>query len=142
MGREAYLARLAFGRSAFGPPIRDQNGDFVVGDHVHNRDDVGYRQQWDDRGHPKNVASVQSGKDYRRAQNEVLEACGIVIRKNAARRRDPTIQDPSNDEQLERLKDENNEGFALKYGDRFGGYLLTWWLESSRKRWLVRVTLP
>ena len=138
MGREAYLARLAFGRSAFGSPFHNDAGEYLVGDHVASRNDSTYQQQWDERGHPVNTASVETRKDYHRVQNEVLEACGIIVHKDAVRRRNTeTTHEISEQQQLEKLNQENNDGFALKYGDRLGGYLLTWWLELIRIRMLV-----
>ncbi|KAK5099397.1 hypothetical protein LTS08_005979 [Lithohypha guttulata] len=137
MGREAYLARLALGRSAFGPPLRDENGDFVLGPQARAHDDRSYTQHWDERGHPQNVDSTQRAKQFQKAQNEVLEACGVIIRKDAAKRQRRSARELPEEDQLELINEENNIGFLFKCGDRFLGYCLTWWIGSLRRRWLA-----
>lgn len=137
MGREAYLARLVLGRSAFEAPLRDENGDLLLGGQAHIHDDKSYVQQWDDRGHPKNLTSQQRAKQFRKAQNEVLEACGVIIRKDAANKKKQSAKDVPEDHQLDFLNEENKIGFMLKCLDRFSSNIVTWWVDCLRKRILV-----
>lgn len=137
MGRDAYLARVALGRSAFGPPLRDENGDLFLGGRARLADDIGYSQQWDDRGHPVHPASEAHAKQYRKAQNEVLEACGVIIRKDTARKLKKSVHELSEEQQAEILAQENSLGFIMKCFDRFAGNFLTWWVSSLRSRLLV-----
>lgn len=137
MGREAYLARLALGRSAFDAPLRDENGDFVLGGQSHINDDKSYVQQWDEKGHPQNITSERRVKQLHKAQNEVLEACGVIIRKDAANKRKQSAKEATEDHKLDVLKEENKIGFMLKCLDRFSSNVLSWWVDCLRKRVLV-----
>lgn len=137
MGRDAYLARVALGRSAFGPPLRDENGELFLGGQARLHDDKSYVQQWDERGHPMNPASEAQAKQYRKAQNEVLEACGVIIRKDSARKLQQSAHELTDEQQAEILAEENRLGFMLKCFDRFAGNLLTWWISGLRGRLLV-----
>lgn len=134
MGREAYLTRVVLGRSAFGPPLRDENGEFVLGGQARIHDDQSYTQQWDERGHPQNLTSERRAKAFQKAQNEVLEACGVIIRKDAAKKKKQSLKEVPEGHQLSILDDENKIGFMVKCFDRFHGELLTWWVGKLRMR--------
>ena len=154
MGREAYLARVVLvkltffcdsqkpdthlqGRSAFEEPLRNENGDFVLGGQARAFDDKSYVQQWDERGHPRNIESERRAKRLRKAQNEVLAACGVIVKKDEDRKKRERREETPEDSQLVVLDDENWVGLMLRCVDRFSGNILTWWINSLRRRSIV-----
>lgn len=124
MGRESYLARLAFGRSAFGAPIPNEDGDGLFipfPDTV-----VEQRQEYDSNGRPRNPASDAAARRFRKAQNEVLAACDIVVTKHT---RDSLKNDRNfrlARRRIETVDDENVTGLIMKGLDRGLGYVLSW----------------
>ncbi|KAI4102317.1 MAG: hypothetical protein LQ339_004672 [Xanthoria mediterranea] len=100
MGVQAYLTRLALGRSAYERLSHgDGNGPDSVGrtapltqlsnqqsDHVANfqneppnQGDGLYIQQYDNRGYPQNPGSRALSRRSRRAQNDVLATVGVLL---------------------------------------------------------------
>lgn len=126
------------GISAFQEPLRDENGDFVLGGQAHKFDNIGYVQQWDERGYPQNPISQRQAKRFDRSQNEILQACGLVVRKNAEEKKKKRRGDEISESfQLKIVEEENETGFLLKFFDNLAGDLLTWWIRSLKKRLLV-----
>lgn len=110
----------------------------MLGGQARAFDNQSYVQQFDDRGHPQNLESERRSKRFRKAQNEVLAACGVVVRRDENRKR---TQDPTRvheDVQLMVLQDENKIGLMLKCMDRLTGDVLAWWINSLRRRLTVR----
>ncbi|KAL8764324.1 MAG: hypothetical protein Q9184_000029 [Pyrenodesmia sp. 2 TL-2023] len=99
MGGQAYLTRLAFGRSAYEPlatgcssdhPERPQQPSAEQGEQreayttaedcsLTTRQQAAYIQQFDDRGHPQNSISQELSRQSRRAQNDVLATVGVLV---------------------------------------------------------------
>ena len=113
------------------------NGDLVLGGQARAFDDQSYIQQFDDRGHPTNLESERCSKRFRKAQNEVLAACGVVVRRDADRKRKQDQTKRHEDAQLMVLQNENNIGLVAKCMDRLTGDVLTWWISSLRMRLTV-----
>ena len=134
MGREAFLARKTLGRSAFDSPLKADDGECVLGGQTHIYDDRNYVQQWNERGHPVNTESDRRDKEFKMAQMEVFEACGIVIRKDSAMKERRFAKRVVENHQIQDLENENLAGMILKYSDRQGGLFLTWWLFAIRRR--------
>lgn len=127
------------GRSAFQAPLRDENDEILIGTYSRTIDDPSYRQQWNERGHPQNLESEQRAKQLRKAQNDVLQACGFIVRKDAERRKEaPNVPW---DQKYELVKKENTVGFMFKSLDRLGGMLSSWWAISLRRRIMVSILL-
>ncbi|KAL8999306.1 MAG: hypothetical protein Q9169_001851 [Polycauliona sp. 2 TL-2023] len=91
MGVQAYLARLALGRSAHDPlpaqqttPLaqqsdqRSRHTDSTQSE-ASTQDNDWYLQQYDDRGYPENTSSRLLSRRSRQAQNDVLAAVGILL---------------------------------------------------------------
>ncbi|KAL8730421.1 MAG: hypothetical protein Q9166_004059 [cf. Caloplaca sp. 2 TL-2023] len=84
MGRQAYLTRLALGRSAYEPM---HNGESPATFERQTRPSTGhttqqsdsYIQQFDDRGYPQNPRSRVISRRSRRAQNDVLATVGVLL---------------------------------------------------------------
>ncbi|KAI9681654.1 MAG: hypothetical protein M1829_000853 [Trizodia sp. TS-e1964] len=88
MGRQAYITRLALGRSAYEPPERpaetstpeapssppSTNTLGTFGNQFHN-----YVQKYDSRGRPVNPASRAMSRILIRAQNDVLATVGVCV---------------------------------------------------------------
>lgn len=137
MGRQAHLARLALGRSPYGPPLLDDDGELFIGPHTHDDDARGYNQQYNDRGHPINKDSDLANRRLRRAQNEILRVAGVVKTKRDVDAQ-PHWQSLSKTERKEIIRDENV--FATKFRNGLDYFLLvsgTWWLTSFRNRLFV-----
>lgn len=139
MGREAYLNRVVLGRSAFEAPLRDGDGNFILGNHVRDRDDRSYEQQWNERGRPYNPESERKSKKFHQAQNEVLHACGVIISKDLAKVEKHKRREVPRSTRLAEIEEENNIGFFFKGIDRVNGVISTWWLQSLRRQLMVRI---
>ncbi|KAL2427321.1 hypothetical protein ABEF95_011685 [Exophiala dermatitidis] len=135
MGRHAYIARLALGRSPFEPPLQDDRGDFVLGPNVQLCAARNYVQYFDSRGHPQNFASEASRTRLIRAQNDALSTVGVVVRK-AKRTRSPW-QSMSDEQKHMLLIGENIAGANLGIIVDVLQRLSTWWIVCFRRRLLI-----
>ncbi|KZF24601.1 hypothetical protein L228DRAFT_99956 [Xylona heveae TC161] len=90
MGRQAYITRLALGRSAYEAPEESEPAGSVphAGQNSSirptNEIDAGnegsdYVQLYDHRGHPTNPASKASARTLIKAQNDVLATVGVCV---------------------------------------------------------------
>lgn len=129
------LLILRQGRSAFEPPLRDENGDFILGPYVHQSNRLSYAQKWDDRGHPFNPESKASAKRLRKAQNEVLQACGVIVHNDTRVKSDLDNLRPET--AVEIITEENKIGVLLKGIDRISALMMTWGIASLRRRIMV-----
>ncbi|KAL8789870.1 MAG: hypothetical protein Q9213_000938 [Squamulea squamosa] len=92
MGIQAYLTRLALGRSAYEPLDYEvpqavpsvENSQQQI-EHVdtlqfesHDHSNDPYAQQYDDRGYPQNLRSRKLSHRSRNAQNDVLATIGVL----------------------------------------------------------------
>ncbi|RVX73996.1 hypothetical protein B0A52_02886 [Exophiala mesophila] len=75
------MSHRTFGRSPFEAPLRDEEGDFIVGPNTQRNNASGYIQEFDARGHPHNERSEHSRLKLRRAQNDVLSIVGVVVKR-------------------------------------------------------------
>jgi hypothetical protein len=160
MGRQAYLAKLAFvclsrtsrciytvltsiqGRSAFEPTQEIvQSDDYIQLDspqaHLpqayQDFNGNNYLQLYDERGNPINPRSREYGKKFRNAQNDVLAAVGVV-----ERRQSPDDGLPgSYEERLDELDVEDTVGLVLGATFTLSQNLCTWWIGTIRDRILV-----
>ncbi|KAF2832049.1 hypothetical protein CC86DRAFT_390236 [Ophiobolus disseminans] len=142
MGRQAYLAKLAFGRSAFEPTQEaTQSEDYLQlesaqADLPRQYQDFNgnnYIQLYDERGNPINPRSREYGKKLRNAQNDVLAAVGVV-----ERRRSPCDGLPGSfEDQLDRLDVEDSIGDAIGATLTLTENVCTWWIGSIRNRVLT-----
>ncbi|OAP54993.1 hypothetical protein AYL99_10693 [Fonsecaea erecta] len=135
MGRHSHIARLALGRSPFGPPLEDENGEFILGPNVQRRTDHNYIQQFDDRGHPRNLASETLRRRLLRAQNEALSTVGVVVRKAQMQR---SWWQSMNDMQRYRLLlDEHATGAYCEIVETITQNVATHWIVNFRRRLLT-----
>ncbi|KAF9692606.1 hypothetical protein EKO04_009503 [Ascochyta lentis] len=152
MGRQAYLAKIAFGRSAFEPTERTIESDEYIQIDASQSDEPlpqryreatanNYIQLYDERGNPINPRSHAYGKKLRDAQNDVLASVGVV-----ERRRSPSEGLPgSYEERLEELESEETAGNVLALTSTVVENLCTWWIGTIRDRILtfrIPVAIP
>ncbi|KAF2265636.1 hypothetical protein CC78DRAFT_543159 [Lojkania enalia] len=142
MGRQAYLTRLALGRSAFEPSqsttvsseyiqLSPSQQDVPLAAQEPNRNQ--YVQLYDERGNPINPRAREHGRRFREAQNDVLASIGLL-----ERRRPPTEDLPGAYEQrLEEIENEDSAGNAMALSATLTGNLCTWWIGSLRDRILT-----
>ncbi|KAJ5907419.1 hypothetical protein N7495_000101 [Penicillium taxi] len=122
MGRQAYLNRLALGRSPYEPPERAVIGISDV--HADN-----YSQQYDVRGHPVNPESKALGRELRRAKNDILSTMGIVVSGE-----DRTASKSDEQEKINQIAAENDFGLVITTLDQIFVFFGTWWTSSLTAR--------
>ncbi|EUC38606.1 hypothetical protein COCCADRAFT_32265 [Bipolaris zeicola 26-R-13] len=142
MGRQAYLDKIAFGRSAFEPTsCASQSSGYVqlesaqseIPARYHEATANNYMQLYDERGNPINPRSHQYGKKLRGAQNDVLASVGVV-----ERRRSPAEGLPgSSEERIQLLEAEDTMGNAVALATTFAENICTWWIGTIRDRLLT-----
>ncbi|KAF1929566.1 uncharacterized protein M421DRAFT_419361 [Didymella exigua CBS 183.55] len=144
MGRQAYLAKIAFGRSAFEPTGEVTESDEYIQLAASQSDEPlperyreakanNYIQLYDERGNPINPRAHAYSKRLRDAQNDVLASVGVV-----ERRRSPAEGLPgSYEERLDELESEETVGNALALASTVVENLCTWWIGSIRDRLLT-----
>ncbi|EXJ71039.1 uncharacterized protein A1O5_06032 [Cladophialophora psammophila CBS 110553] len=135
MGRQSHIARLALGRSPFGPPVEDENGEFILGPNVQHNTDQNYVQQFDDRGHPRNPASETSRRRLLRAQNEALSTVGVVVRK--AQKQRSSWQTMNDMQRYRLLLDEHATGAYCEIVETILQNMATHWILNFRRRLLT-----
>ncbi|KAH6612616.1 hypothetical protein C7974DRAFT_81450 [Boeremia exigua] len=144
MGRQAYLAKLAFGRSAFEPTnevteseeyiqLAASQSDEPLPQRYREASANNYIQLYDERGNPINPRSHAYGKKLRDAQNDVLASVGVVER----RRSHPEALPGAYEERLKELEVEDTVGNALALTSTVVENLCTWWIGTIRDRILT-----
>ncbi len=123
------------GRSPFDPPLQDENGEFILGPNVQHDTRRDYIQDFDSRGHPRNIASQISRRRLLRAQNEALSTVGVVVRKAKANR--THWQTMSKQEKFDIVVEENTVGAYLGIAESILQKLSTQWILNLRQRVLV-----
>ncbi|KAI9042499.1 uncharacterized protein KD926_005353 [Aspergillus affinis] len=132
MGRQAYLNRLALGRSPYEAPERPEGSTADLAPSAQRRrstlyaDD--YVQDYDERGHPVNHESKVFGRELRRAKNDILSTMGIVVSE------DGNTGGPSEQQRAEMLAAENDYGLVMATIDQVSVFLGTWWTSSLAGR--------
>ncbi|KAJ5787169.1 hypothetical protein N7457_002159 [Penicillium paradoxum] len=129
MGRQAYLNRLALGRSPYEAPDNaavDPSNPVRRISSVHADD---YMQQYDTRGHPVNPESKTFGKELRRAKNDILSTMGIVVS-----REDQKSSIPNEQQKINQIASENDFGLVITTLDQLFIFFGTWWTSSLTGR--------
>ncbi|PLB54472.1 hypothetical protein P170DRAFT_397986 [Aspergillus steynii IBT 23096] len=132
MGRQAYLNRLALGRSPYEAPERPQGPTAELAHPAQRRrsalhaDD--YVQHYDERGHPVNPESKVFGRQLRRAKNDILSTMGIVVSE------DGTASGPTEQQRADMLAAENDYGLVMATIDQVSVFLGGWWASSLAGR--------
>ncbi|KAF1836820.1 hypothetical protein BDW02DRAFT_577723 [Decorospora gaudefroyi] len=142
MGRQAYLDKIAFGRSAFEPTrLATQSAQFVqlessqaeIPPRYHEATANNYTQLYDERGNPINPRSHDYAKKLRAAQNDVLASVGVL-----ERRRSPAEGLPGrSEERFELLDAEEWTGIVFTFTNVLTEKLCIWWIGSIRDRLLT-----
>ncbi|KAF2499220.1 hypothetical protein BU16DRAFT_614675 [Lophium mytilinum] len=148
MGRQAYLTRLALGRSAFevqdqgsSQPFQNSHPQTTESDpRTAPRND--YVQRYDERGHPVNPASREHGRILREAQNDVLAAIGVVERRALPMSEEDVQLLCRKIDILDTMESENNAGDLVAAVSTLADVLCTWWIGSLRDRILTFEMLP
>ena len=123
------------GRSPFDAPLQDDHGEFILGPNTQHDTRRDYVQDFDSRGHPRNIASQISRRRLLRAQNEALLTVGVVVKKaKASRTRWQTMTDQA---KFELVVEENTTGAYLGIAESIVQKLSTHWILNFRRRVLV-----
>ncbi|KAJ4380135.1 hypothetical protein N0V86_004444 [Didymella sp. IMI 355093] len=144
MGRQAYLAKIAFGRSAFEPTeeviesdqyiqLAASQSDEPLPERYREAKANNYIQLYDERGNPINPRAHAYSKQLRDAQNDVLASVGVVERRRSPAERLPG----SYEERLDELESEETVGNALALTSTVVENLCTWWIGTIRDRLLT-----
>ncbi|KAL5121821.1 hypothetical protein ACEQ8H_000036 [Pleosporales sp. CAS-2024a] len=142
MGRQAYLAKLAFGRSAFESTQQMvQSDEYMQLESAHAElprqyqafNGNNYTQLYDERGNPMNPRSREYGNKFRNAQNDVLAAVGVVERRPSPNQAIPG----SYEARLDALDVEDSIGLVLGATFTLSQHLCTWWIGTLRDRILT-----
>ncbi|KEF62785.1 uncharacterized protein A1O9_00758 [Exophiala aquamarina CBS 119918] len=123
------------GRSPFDPPLHDDHDQFILGPNVQHDTARNYVQQFDFRGHPRNLASEHSTKRLYRAQNDALATVGVVVRKAKMSR--SNWQALTNSQKQSLVLDENIAGQNCGMVDDLFQKLALRWIISFRRRLLT-----
>ncbi|OCL04982.1 hypothetical protein AOQ84DRAFT_356161 [Glonium stellatum] len=138
MGRQAYLTRLALGRSAFETPeqVTPEASRTDAATFEFEPISSSYEQVYDERGHPINPGSREHGRALREAQNDVLAAIGVVERRLSTSSEDLPSR-KRRIEKLERLETEDSVGNTIAFVSALSENICTWWVGCLRDRILV-----
>ncbi|KAJ5747695.1 uncharacterized protein N7511_009391 [Penicillium nucicola] len=129
MGRQAYLNRLALGRSPYEAPdtaVVDTSNPVRRVSSVHADS---YMQQYDARGHPVNPESRTLGREFRRAKNDILSTMGIVVSGE-----DRKTSIPNEQQKINQIASENDFGLVITTLDQLLVFFGTWWTSSFTGR--------
>ncbi|KAF1996113.1 hypothetical protein P154DRAFT_444088 [Amniculicola lignicola CBS 123094] len=142
MGRQAYLTRIALGRSAFEPSQGiGQSSEYIQLDASQHEIPAAaqeanrnrYIQLFDERGNPINPRAHEYGRRLRAAQNDVLASIGVV-----ERRRSPSDDLPGTyEDRLEELENEDSAGNTVALMSTLAQNVCTWWIGSIRQRVMI-----
>ncbi|KAJ5143647.1 uncharacterized protein N7515_002434 [Penicillium bovifimosum] len=129
MGRQAYLTRLALGRSPYEAPDHAEVDPSNPVRRISNIHADNYMQQYDIRGHPVNPESRSLGRDLRRAKNDILSTMGIVVSRE---NRKPTS--PVEQQKIDQVENETDFGLVITTFDQVFVFLGSWWTSSLTGR--------
>ncbi|KAF2454881.1 hypothetical protein BDY21DRAFT_423417, partial [Lineolata rhizophorae] len=158
MGRQAYMLRMALGRSAFELPVpsvqdtgpeRQDDSEQPSGQRGGPREERGrseqsdstdrlghYVQLYDERGHPYNPRTRQAARDMRRAQNDVLAAVGVCVRTSPLKSRSQS-QDEIDPEVYDLVEWEGVAGGLVGTGAAIAEDSCNWWIATIAKNILT-----
>jgi len=138
MGRQDYLIRLALGRSAFQelddgedmPELGPEDavpalvdGTTLAGQHG------GYKQQYDSKGRPINLATEARNAEMRRAQNSVLALVGVVEKRERVEQHNEMKFRHIGEARQAVLEKEHERGEKLDSVLDLGASLCVWWAD-------------
>ncbi|KAK2753587.1 hypothetical protein FQN54_007364 [Arachnomyces sp. PD_36] len=130
MGRQAYMNRLALGRSPYEAPEPTPGGSRAPTQGTRTSINAdGYVQQYDARGHPINPDSRALARQLRRAKNDILSTMGIVVSGE-----DGSRGASKEKEKLKLLVLENDYGLAMATLDQVSMFVASWWTRSLGNR--------
>ncbi|KAJ5725688.1 uncharacterized protein N7483_007045 [Penicillium malachiteum] len=132
MGRQAYLNRLALGRSPYEAPEAgtiDPSNPVRRVSQIHSDN---YMQQYDSRGHPVNPESKNLGRELRRAKNDILSTMGIVVSGE-----DQNANTSNEQQKINQIAAENDFGLVITTLDQIFVFFSTWWSSSLTGRILA-----
>ncbi|KAJ5569851.1 uncharacterized protein N7459_009281 [Penicillium hispanicum] len=129
MGRQAYLNRLALGRSPYEPPETAAVDPSSPVRRVSNVHADSYMQQYDARGHPVNPESKTLGRELRRAKNDILSTMGIVVSGE-----DRNANTSNEQQKINEIAAENDFGLVITTLDQLFVFFGTWWTSSLTGR--------
>ncbi|KAJ5759669.1 hypothetical protein N7520_006825 [Penicillium odoratum] len=129
MGRQAYLNRLALGRSPYEPPERATVDPSNTVRRVSNIHSDNYMQQYDARGHHVNPESKALGRELRRAKNDILSTMGIVVSGE-----DRNASSSNEEQKMNQIATENDFGLVITTLDQLFVFFSTWWSSSLTGR--------
>ncbi|KAJ5105484.1 hypothetical protein NUU61_002831 [Penicillium alfredii] len=129
MGRQAYLNRLALGRSPYEAPEIDAVDPSNPVRRVSNVHADNYMQQYDARGHPVNLESKTLGRELRRAKNDILSTMGVVVSGE-----DRNAGSPNQQQKINQIAAENDFGLVITTLDQLFVFFGTWWTSSLTGR--------
>jgi hypothetical protein len=150
MGRQAYLLRLALGRSAYEPPedgplfASSRAGDWssALGTSLQTEAATGPEdppqdvQLYNARGHPFNPWARARARHSREAMNDVLSVVGVVERSLP-----DVLQEFGGglDDQTGQVasEDENSFGEKIGWAADIENQFLSWWIHAFTNRLLV-----
>ncbi|KAJ5408715.1 hypothetical protein N7509_002598 [Penicillium cosmopolitanum] len=125
MGRQAYLNRLALGRSPYELPETatvDPSSPVRRVSHIHADS---YMQQYDSRGHPVNPESKSLGRALRKAKNDILSTMGIVVSGE-----DRSASSSNEQQRINQITAENDFGLVITTADQLFVFFGSWWTSS------------
>ncbi|KAI9788697.1 MAG: hypothetical protein M1816_006748 [Peltula sp. TS41687] len=149
MGRQAYLTRLALGRSPYEDPeiTPSSQPDLTGSAQAESRPDAAhsgqcsssdqYIQQYDVRGHPINRAARDSARSVIRAHNDVLATVGVCVGVPATSRLHQPRLPVDRRKAAETIKAtfyESQNGVKLLILDYVTLFAATWWIAGLRYR--------
>ncbi|KAI9839623.1 MAG: hypothetical protein M1819_002249 [Sarea resinae] len=150
MGRQAYITRLALGRSAYQAPESTQSGaeesstDTATNEpHAvppeSNAEERGYVQSYDARGHPANPEAKSMARTLIKAQNDVLATVGVCVGigpdgKLADGSTSLSSLSPSEQRKVRMVMTENEIGLFIRPGFLCLAFLGFWGVGGLRNR--------
>ncbi|KIW03290.1 uncharacterized protein PV09_05503 [Verruconis gallopava] len=155
MGRKAYLARLALGRSALEPPEDSETftaaraGEWTSalhapGESAPSETEANASSQppphgvqlYDRRGHPFNPWARRFSRRLRDAQNDILSVIGVTERKTPVNQEFFTgsLESPHVGRQVE---EEDDVGWKVGLTADIDYQLISWWIHALTNRLLV-----
>ncbi|KAF2769848.1 hypothetical protein EJ03DRAFT_85159 [Teratosphaeria nubilosa] len=139
MGKQAYLTRLALGRSPFQTGPRQNDGrkpsnEATLSEPSLSPPAFDHGQQYDTKGRPISQATQDRNTRMRRAQNSVLKLVGVVEDKEHSDRESELRTRIEREARHQSLKCEDDRGEVIELLTVISRPLLTWWLDCFMRR--------
>ncbi|KAH9827189.1 hypothetical protein Tdes44962_MAKER02999 [Teratosphaeria destructans] len=139
MGRQAYLTRLALGRSPFQTAstqndAQKPSNEAALSEPSPSSPAFDYGQQYDSKGRPISRATQARNARMRRAQNSVLKLVGVVEDKEHSDRESELRTRIEREARHQSLRCEDDRGEVIELFTVISRPLLTWWLDCFMRR--------